>query len=249
MQGTQTNKQTLNISREKLVSFVNQIFGGESAIPDPENPPKPGPWDPLIRRALERMKVFGPFPQPWQTAFGPRPEPWHSAFGPKPEPWNFAFEPISRQTETSRKQTIFELFAAGHPEIWDILGNPISWATLNPQPLPPRVLFIAAFAEEVFDRAVLMQEIADAMPRQGEQKGIIIVSGYLRRFIDDLCPEPIKINIPKPKRDEFDRLSALELLTAAAVFEQNAASVANEDLREEFASTVTKLLETGIARM
>jgi hypothetical protein len=96
-----------------------------------------------------------------------------------------------------------------------------------------------------------MQEIADALPQQGEQHGIIIVSGYLGRFVDDLCPEPIKIKIPgpKPKRNEIDRLSALELLTASAVFEQNASSVASEGLRQELTNAGAKLFDTGIARM
>jgi len=227
MQATQTNKETLNISREKLVSFVRQMFGGASGNPDPENPLKPGPWDPVIRRALERMRVFGPHP----------------------EPWHLASEPISWGAESNRMRAIFELFAAGRPEIWDVIGNPISWAALNPQPLPPRAAFIAAFAEEVIDRALLMQEIADALPHQGEQQGIIIVSGYLNRFVDDLCPEPIKIKIPKPKRDETDRLSALELLAAGVVFEQNAASVASEGLQQELRNAGAKLFETGIARM
>lgn len=240
MQATQTNKETLNISREKLASFVSQMFGGASGYPDPENPLKPGPWDPVIRRALERMRVFGPHPEPWRSAFGPLPDPWH-----------LASEIISWQSESNRTRAIFELFAAGRPEIWDVIGNPISLAGLNPQPLPPRAAFIAAFAEEVIDRALLMQEIADALPRQGEQQGIIIVSGYLNRFVDDLCPEPIKIKIPfpKPKRDEVERLSALELLTAGATFERNAVSVASEGLQQELRGAGAKLFETGVARM
>lgn len=35
----------------------------------------------------------------------------------------------------------------------------------------------------------------------------------------------------KPKRDESELLSGFKLLAAGAVFEQNAATVANKDLR------------------
>ncbi|MCY7346196.1 MAG: hypothetical protein LH614_08220 [Pyrinomonadaceae bacterium] len=123
-------------------------------------------------------------------------------------------------------------------------------AELNPQPLPPRAAFLAAFAQEVIDRAALMQEIADAMNQTGEERGIIIVSGYLSRFVDDLCPKPIKIKIPpKPKSDTDDRLSGLELIITGAVFEQKAALAANQDLRRELRNAGAKLMETGIARM
>jgi hypothetical protein len=71
-------------------------------------------------------------------------------------------------------RAIFELFAAGRPEIWDVIGNPISWAALNPQPLPPRAAFIAAFAEEVIDRALLMQEIADALPHHHKMRDVFV---------------------------------------------------------------------------
>lgn len=75
-----------------------------------------------------------------------------------------------------------------------------------------------------------MEEIADAMNEAGEQRGIIIVSSYLNRFVDDLCPEPPKIKIlPKPKSDADAPFSGLELIVAGAVFEQNAAMTANLD--------------------
>ena len=47
--------------------------------PDPDNPMPPGPWDPVIRQAAE--KLFGPDPIPWHVdKYGPFPEPWR-AFG------------------------------------------------------------------------------------------------------------------------------------------------------------------------
>ena len=41
------------ISREKFSTFVSGLFGHN---PDPEGDPQPpGPWDPLIRQAVERV--------------------------------------------------------------------------------------------------------------------------------------------------------------------------------------------------
>lgn len=64
---------------------------------------------------------------------------------------------------------------------WDLVA-------LNPQPLPPRALFSKALAEEVIDRALFMQEIADGMKPDGGERGIIIVGGIIDKFVDDLCP-------------------------------------------------------------
>ncbi|MCY7375205.1 MAG: hypothetical protein LH472_04450 [Pyrinomonadaceae bacterium] len=232
MQTTQTTDETLNISREKLVSLVSQMFGGASGNPNPDEPHQPGPWDPIIRKVSNRF--FGPFPEPWRMIFGNHSETRHSELG------------VNR--------VILKLLAALRPEIFDVIGGGHHFsraaAELNPQPLPPRAAFLAAFAQEVIDRAALMQEIADAMNQAGEERGIIIVSGYLSRFVDDLCPEPIKIKIPpKPKSDTDDRLSGLELIITGAVFEQNAALAANQDLRRELSNAGAKLMETGIARM
>ena len=103
----------------------------------------------------------------------------------------------------------------------------------------------------MIDRALLMQELADAMNQTGEQQGIIIVGGRLSLLVDELCGNNFKVRIPfpKPKRGEDELLSGIELLTAGAVFEQNAATVAHEDLRQELRSGGARLIETGIARM
>ncbi len=236
MQATQTNNETINISREKLVSLVSQMFGGASGNPNPDEPHKPGPSDPVIRQVYARM----------MNAFGPHPEPWHLVFGPTPEPW---------MSEFNVHRAILAFFAAKHPEIWDVIGGGHSFSKaadeLNPQPLPPRAAFLAAFTQAVIDRVQLTQEIADAMNQTGEQQGIIIVSGRLSELVDELCGNnfKIKIPIPRPKHDTDEMLSGLELLTAGAVFEQNAAITANEGLQRELRNAGAKLVETGIARM
>ena len=73
--------------------------------PDPDNPLPPGPWDPVIRQAAE--KLFGPDPSPWHiNRLGPFPDPWRAfervenfvggrfdrvALNPQPLPPRWAF--------------------------------------------------------------------------------------------------------------------------------------------------------------
>ena len=147
---------------------------------------------------------------------------------------------------------ILASLAARHPEISDVIGGGrFAQAELNPQPLPPRAAFVVAFTEEAIDRALLMQEVANAMNQTGEQQGIIIVGGRLSLLVDELCGNNFKVRIPlpRPKRDEDELLSGIELLAAGAVFEQTAATVAHEGLRQELRNAGAKLIENGLARI
>lgn len=215
---TQTTGETLNISREKLVSFVSQIFGGQD-FPNPDDLPSPGPWDPYIHRALaglrdklERQRLF-PHEEAWRTLL---------SLG------------------------VFK----GREEIFDAL-IPHSLAELNPQPLPPRAKLLVDITQQIVDRTLLIQETADTINQTGNEQSIIIVGGKVNKFvdeIDELCPR-IPRKFPKPKGGSADRFSAVELLAAGAVFQQNASTVANEGLRQELNNAGAKLVEIGIARM
>ena len=217
---TRTTDDTVHISRAHFASLIGHVFGGASVgREDDEHPLPPGPWDPIIRKVAKEM-------------FGPQPEPWRSQF--------------------DLRRLVLEAIAARHPEIFDVIGGDrFSRVALNPQPLPPRVAFLIAFTEEVIDRVVLMQEIADGITQGGQQRGIIIVGGKLSALVDELCGNNFKIRIPvpKPKHDADNRLSGLELIVAGAVFEQNAATVAHEGLRNELRHAGAKLTEVGIARL
>jgi hypothetical protein len=150
------------------------------------------------------------------------------------------------------KEAILGVLATRHPEIFDLIGGDrFSKVSLNPQPLPPRAAFLVAFTEEVIGRALLMQEVADGMNQTGERQGIIIVGGRLSMLVDELCGNnfPRRIPIPRPKHDTDDRLSAMELILAGAVCEQNAASIAHDGLRQELRNAGAKLIEAGIARI
>jgi hypothetical protein len=65
---------TITIPRKVLASLISQAIG---SYPNPDDPMPPGPWDPHIRKALDRMKWFsglgvlvaGPHPEPWRLAY------------------------------------------------------------------------------------------------------------------------------------------------------------------------------------
>src|SRR4051812_22506148 len=127
MQGVKTAGETLDMSREKLSAFVSQMFGGQSVgREDDEHPLPPGPWDPVIRKVAR--KVFGPQPEPWRLESG---------------------QSAPSRSERYLSRIILGAIANRHPEIYDVIGGGrFSDAELNPQPLPPRATFVAAFTEE-----------------------------------------------------------------------------------------------------
>ncbi|MGZ8224081.1 MAG: hypothetical protein ACXW0H_03245, partial [Methylobacter sp.] len=224
----QTKQQSLHISQEKLLAFVRAMISGNRGREDDEHPSPPGPWDRVIRVALEQINVFGPQPEPWRRVFGPLPDPW---------------------------RLIFASLLARHPEIWDVIGGGHSFSdevALNPQPLPPRFAFLIAVAQAVISRAELLQEIGDATRREGEQQGIIIVSGYTRRFVDDFCGTGFRLKypFPGPRPPWFaNELEGIDLMVMATQFEQAAKETFSPDLRQNLADASAKLAEAGVLKM
>jgi len=81
---------------------------------------------------------------------------------------------------------------------WLALGaSDADEAALNPQPLPPRSALIAFLAQKVVERAELLHELASAISSEGEKRGIIIVSGYVAKFIHEVR----QANFFSPSRD------------------------------------------------
>ncbi|MBF8278324.1 MAG: hypothetical protein HW390_3397 [Candidatus Brocadiaceae bacterium] len=240
MNTEKTEQKSLHISQEKLLAFVRAMIGGSRGREDDEHPLPPGPWDPVIRVALERINVFGPQPEPWKV-FGPG-VPWRtieSVFGPHPEPW----------------KVIFASILARHPEILDTIGGGHSFGeevALNPQPLPPRFAFLVSVAQALISRAELLQEIADATPREGEQHGIIIVSGYIARFVDDFCGTGFRLKypFPGPRPHWFaKKLDGIDLMVMATQFEQAAKETFSPDLRKNLADASAKFAEAGLSKI
>lgn len=217
MKTEHTEQQSLHISQGKLLAFVRAMLGGSKGHEDDEHPLPPGPWDPVIRAALERITVFGPSPEPWKV--------------------------------------IFSSILARHPEIWDAIGGGHSFGeevALNPQPLPPRFAFFVSVGQAVISRAELIQEIADATRREGEQRGIIIVGGYITRFVDDFCGTGFKLKypFPGPRPHWFaSELDGIDLVVMAAQFEQAAKEAYSSDLRQSLADASSKFVKAGLAKM
>ena len=214
-----TEQQMLLISQEKLFAMVRGLIGGSAGREGDDQPLPPGPWDPVIRAALERNNV--------------------SVFGPRPEPWRVVLAHI----------------LARHPEIWDIIGGGPGFGdevALNPQPLPPRAAFLASVAQTLVSRAELLQEFADATAGEGEQQGIIIVSGYINRFVDDFCGTGFKLRypFPGPRPGWFtSELDGIDLVAMATHFDQAAKEAFSPELRQNLADASTKLVAAGFAKM
>ncbi len=222
------------ISHDKLFSIISAATGGNSGREDDEHPLKPGPWDPVIRLALERMAALTPMVSPMLARHSSG-----SIFGSHPEP----------------RKAIFASILARHPEIWDAIGgghNPFAAAELNPQPLPPRSAFLIAVAQTLTSRAELIQEIADSSPRKGEQQSIIIVSGHVARFTDDFCGTGFRLRwpFPGPRPHWFTHeLTGIDLVVMAAQFDQAAKEAFSPDLQKSLANASAKFAETGLSRM
>lgn len=153
------------------------------------------------------------------------------------------------------RKALRELIAGPVPDPWTpFFGpGPQPWRemSINPQ-LPPKPMLAAAVAREVIDRAVLMQEIADALQSEGQQHGIIIVGGLISRFIEDCGNDRLwpKRPIPPPHGGEpDDKLTAFELVAMGAQFEHSAMGVADSPLQQELRGAGAKLIEMGVARM
>jgi hypothetical protein len=211
-------------SQQKLLAFVRAMIGGSRGREDDEHPLPPGPWDPVIRVALERIGFFGPQPEPWRV--------------------------LDRSA-----RLLFAGILARHPEISDAIGGGHSFGdevALNPQPLPPRYAFLMSVAQALISRAELLQEIADATAREGEQQGIIIVGGYVSRFVDDFCGTGFRLRypFPGPRPHWFTaELDGIDMVVMATQFEQAAKESFSPDLRRNLADVSTRLAEAGLSRM
>ena len=60
-----TIERSHQISQENLLAAVRAVASRTQGREDDDHPLPPGPWDPVIRTALERVISFGPLPDPW----------------------------------------------------------------------------------------------------------------------------------------------------------------------------------------
>ena len=154
------------------------------------------------------------------------------------------------------------------PQHWDRLvraaldrafrPSPIPWlnnldrVALNPQPLPPRYLFLKTLAQEVTSHAELLRELTGATSSDTEQKGIIIVGGYVASFADDFCGNGFTLGWlhPGPPPQWFPtEITGVDLLVVGSQFAQGATEAFNPDMRKALQGAATKMAAVGVSRM
>ena len=97
------------------------------------------------------------------------------------------------------------LYEILHPHVPVGLHDRLSLVALNPQPLPPgRRALIAGLAEKVISRAEMLMEFASAATSDAEKRGIIIVSGYVGRFVRDFTQPDFHVALGDTVQFEID---------------------------------------------
>jgi hypothetical protein len=243
MLNVSSTRSSGGISPESLVSFVRDLLGGN---PNPDDTEPPGPWGPIIHAALERMMRFSPLPDPW-LAMAPHAEPWQSVFGRHPIPWHRGVGPDPVLWSPA---SLIHIITRRHPELWDLFGgNPLSRVALNPQPLPPRIVFAAALADELIAQASSAAQLAGWVSQEGEEHGIIIVGGHVLRYVDEICGNDIKFRFPRPVPPPWwsEELHATDLMAMGVRFEMAAAT--GEALANSFAQAGERLIQAGLEKM
>lgn len=132
-------------------------------------------------------------------------------------------------------------------------GSPLSRVALNPQPLPPKAQFALVLAQEVIGQAAMMHQMADAFNHNGEDRGIIIVGGFINRFVDDICPTPPVIRFPHlgwpfPPHPHPE-WSGLELAIMGTQFLNEAKALRQTGVQSVLHKAGEKLMDVAQSRM
>jgi hypothetical protein len=234
-------QRSIHISPEKFLAFVSEMMGANVGHEDDEHATPPDRYASLVREALDRIPVNAPH---W-TNFDPNPSHGgtrRSEFGPQPESaaWGVALT------------SLFEKY----PALYDLIPRGVQKrgeeVSLNPQPLPPRLAFLAAVVQKVVSRAELLHEVAGAIADEGERRGIIIVGGHLSRFCDEFCGNNFRLiwPFPGPHPNWFTtELRGIDLIVMATQFHRAAKEAFSPDLSQHFADAGARFVEAGLSKL
>lgn len=154
---------------------------GIGGYPNPDDPMPHGPWDPVIRAAIERAGYLfrsleaRPYARQWEA--GPQPQPWKLfEQAPLPEPWRMG----------------------PYPQPLNFYG--VGYAEFNPQSLPPIETrsFIQAvtLSREILERAEYLQQSIEVARTedatlQGEDLPRAFVIAFAKHFAANLATQPL----------------------------------------------------------
>ncbi len=232
MDTEQPDQPSLRISREQLLSIVSAFVGGTQVRGDDQHREAPGPWDPVIRVALEQVRLFDLAREHGQLSSG--------------DPENDARDPRS---------LLFRAVLSGHSGSAGVSSSSHRFGdevALNPQPLPPRYAIFVAATQAVIRRAELLQELASAASSEGSSRSIIIVGGYTGRFTDDWSRKGFTLRwpFPGPRPRWFPHQpDGIDLVVIATQFDQAAHEAFSPELREHFASAAERFADAGLSRI
>jgi hypothetical protein len=192
-----TMSDTITVSRKALTSILRSFI---DYYPNPDNPLPPGPWDPVIRKALSQIG---------------------SKYRPSPDPW------ILRE----------------------YFGEQVA---LNPQPLPPRLAYIAVLAQEVVNSIVNLQDLTETLPGDFQAQIAQVANQRLQIFLDDYCGTPPRKSpfpFPHPREGFIEGFHPLELVIIGAQCEAAATTLVNGELQQALSALGTKMIEQGVAQL
>lgn len=215
----ETTKKALskeNFSQQTVNTFVSTVLGG---YPNPDDPQPPGPWDPVIRTALERLR--------------PEPDPWTSRIGSNLA----AFRVIAKKFPA-----IWDVIGDGRIDSVALNPQPLppreAFALEFARAAVDRLLLIQETADAIASNGD-RQGIIVVGGRISELVDEICGTNFPKKF-----PIP-----PRPGPDPDPRLTGTELVLIGSHFLATSGIVANEQLRNEFTTAGERLVNEGLNRI
>ena len=226
----------LRIDTSKFYAVLASAFGlsgNSGGQPDPEQPLKPGPWDPVVRVALTDVLRTGPSPEPWLTA----------AFGS---------ELLGLITQRFSAAALGEALNRG--EEVSLNPQPLPPAARFSLALGDALTARIEMLAEVSDAFETSQSpVGHAGGAAiGSERGIIIVGGYVSRLVDEFCGTGFRLRwpFPGPRPRWFQsEIGSHELLMLGASLNTNAQNAFHPAVQRALADAGKTLAEAGVARL